>query len=108
MKFSAVDKVEHLEQDKSIEDKGEMSRVSSTVLQYGLVIRITIGEVRSSTSHSSTHNSIVPFVVRMSCEQLGVICVNSLRNEVLSHKDDDQNYDQLVNRLTNDVLEHGF
>ena len=47
MKFSTVDEVKHLEQDKSIEDKGEMSRVCSTVLQYGLVIRITIRDVKN-------------------------------------------------------------
>ena len=108
MKFSAVDEVEHLKQDESVEDKGEMSRVSSTVLQYGLVVRITIGEVRSSASNSTTHNSIVPFVVRMSREQFCVICVHFFRDKVFSHKDDYQNDDQLVNRLANDVLEHCF
>ena len=68
MEFSAVDEVENLKKDESIEDEGEVSGVSSSVLEDSFVIWITVGEERSSASDGSSNYSIVPFVFRMTCE----------------------------------------
>jgi len=74
----------------------------------GLVVRIPIGEVRSSASHCASYYSIVPFVVGMGCEFFSIKGINGLGNEVLTHEDNSKNDDKLVDGLADDVFQHGF
>ena len=84
MEFSTIDKVKNLKEDEGVEDKGEMSGVSSSVFKDSFVIWITISEERSSTSNCSSDNSIVPFVFRMTCKNSRIIGVFGFRYEVFS------------------------
>ena len=84
MEFSAIDEVENLKKDESIEDKGEMSGVSSSVLEDSFIIWITVGVERSSTSDGSSNNSIVPFVFGMTCKNGRIVGICGFRDEVFS------------------------
>lgn len=108
MEFFAVDEVEHLHHDKSVEDESKVSREYSELTVNLFIVAVSAHCFESPAPDCSTDDAVFPFELRMASEDCLVVRVNWLRNEVFSEKDENHDDHELENRLANDVLEHSF
>ena len=71
------------------------------------VVGVSVGEVESAATNCASHDAIVPFVLGAGGKDSAVVGVLVFGDEVFSEEGQDQKDCDLVDRLPDDVLQHG-
>jgi hypothetical protein len=108
MKFSGIHEVEDLHHHKSIEYKCEVPWRAAGDFKNFAVVLFSIGEVKSTTTNSATHDAVVPLILWVSFESSAVQLINILWNQVFSSEDQGHHHWKLEDTLSNDMLQHGL
>jgi hypothetical protein len=107
MNLAGIHEVEDLHHDESIEDESEVPRVGMRLLEDVNVILVPLGRVEAATADSTPDDTVVPLVMRVGdVKGLVIKRVPFLRDEGLTHEDEDDHDNDLEGGLSNDVLLH--
>ena len=108
MQLTGIEEVESLHHDEHVEDEGEVPGGDACEIVDVLVVDIAIDLVGTAAPDGASDHTVVPLVFGVVGKGAAVERVDILRDDVLTRKDEDHHDSQLVDRLPDDVLEHGL
>lgn len=106
VQFSGIQEVEHLQEDESIEDEGEVSGVYHSRIVNSRIVVLSCNGVETATSNCTSDHSVQPLIRWVVGEDGGVVGIDILGDKLFTPED--QNYQdyELEDGLTDDVFEH--
>lgn len=95
MQFAAVQEVEHLHHDESVENESKVSRINPEIIENSLVVISSRQSVIPSASNSSSDHTSFPLALRATSKSSLVEGVPKLRDESFPPEDKDNKHNQL-------------